>query len=235
MRASADGAAAGPLAATPGLAAAGFNASGCLGVRRYDALVPAAWRAAALLPATRTAVLLAAGGPGFFAAFRAAPEARLATDPVDAYTRRVACAVAASLDGLALLACDRRGGVFADFVALAREAGLGAPSRLGLLLHPVFGPWISLRALVLTPRVLPESHPVPGFDPCTGCPAPCAASCPGRALAGPRFDAAACAATRAREAGCRSRCAARRACVVGREHGYSAAAEAHHMAALDGP
>jgi epoxyqueuosine reductase QueG len=119
-------------------------------------------------------------------------------------------------------------------VALGRAAGLGAASRLGLLLHPEFGPWMSLRAVVLTPLELPESGPLTDFDPCGGCAAPCASACRGSAIADDRFDVARCAATRLREAGCRSRCDARRACVIGPEHGYAAAAEAHHMAALPG-
>lgn len=44
-------------------------------------------------------------------------------------------------------AFEKRGGVYADFVALAEASGLGAPSRLGLWLHPEFGPWMSIRAI----------------------------------------------------------------------------------------
>jgi len=220
---------------TQRLRAAGFNLGGCLGVARYDGLVPSAWRASALLPETRTAVVLGAGGRAFYDAFRAAPEGRLAADPMDAYTRRVAGEAAERLDGLALLAFELRGGCFADFVALGRAAGLGAASRLGLLLHPVFGPWMSLRALVLTPLSLPESRPLADFDPCPACAAPCAAACHGQALAGARFDPAACAATRERELACRHRCDARRACVIGPEHRYGEAAEAHHMGSLGSP
>ena len=38
------------------LSAAGLNLTGCLGVDRYDAAVPAAWASAALLPQARTAI-----------------------------------------------------------------------------------------------------------------------------------------------------------------------------------
>lgn len=219
----------------PALSAAGLNVSGCLGADRYDALVPAAWRSQGILTGTRTAVVLGAGGRAFFTAFRRSPEAAQATDPVDAYTRRVGTALAAELDGRAVFAFETRGGGYADFVALGREAGLGAPSRLGLLLHPEYGPWISLRAVVLTPWALGESARLAGFDPCNGCPAPCAAACHGLALQRERFDAADCGITRQRDASCRSRCDARRACVLGPEHRYSETAEAHHMASLAGP
>jgi hypothetical protein len=214
---------------------AGFNAFGCLEAGHYDALVPPAWRRAERQPAARSALLLGAGGRDFFAAFERSPEAGSPNDPVDRYTRRVADAAAGGMAGVALLACDVLGGAFADFVALGREAGLGAPSRLGLLLHPEFGPWLSLRAVVLTPRELAPTPPRVGFDPCRGCPAPCADACPGLALAGARFDVAACTATRAREPRCRERCDARRACVVGPEHRYQASAEAYHMGSVGSP
>jgi epoxyqueuosine reductase QueG len=213
----------------------GLNLFGVLSVARYDAEVPAAWRAGSLLPGARSAVLLAAGGRGLFEAFERAPEARLDRDPLDHYTRRVSEAAAEALAGRALLAFERRGERYADFVALGRAAGLGAPSRLGLLIHPDYGPWLSLRALLLVPRALPQSEPLARYEPCRGCPAPCARACPGRALAGERFDLERCAANRGRDAGCALRCDARRACVVGPEHAYADHAEAHHMrhSALD--
>ena len=222
-------------AVTPVLAAAGLNLRGCLRVERYDALVPPAWRAQSLLPPARSALVLAAGGRGFFEAFRASPEARFFSDPLDAYTRRQAEAVADRLAGRALFAFERMDGSYADFVALGRAGGLGAPSRLGLLLHPEYGPWMSIRAVVLTRCELAETHPLSSFDPCRGCAAPCARACRGQAFAGEGFDVARCAATRRREAGCRRRCDARRACIIGTGNRYAEAAEAHHMGELPGP
>jgi epoxyqueuosine reductase QueG len=121
--------------------------------------------------------------------------------------------------------------VYADFVALGHAAGLGVPSRLGLLIHPEFGPWLSLRAAILCERTLVPTPELVRFEPCAGCPAPCAGACHGEALAGARFDTAACLATRLREPACKARCDARRACVYGREHAYREHAEAHHMRA----
>jgi epoxyqueuosine reductase QueG len=218
-----------------GPSAPGLDLRGCLAVDRYDALVPPAWRAQSLLPSARSALVLAAGGRALFEAFGASPEARRHRNPLDAYTRRVGEEVADRLAGRALFAFERRAGGFADFVALGRAAGLGAPSRLGLLLHPEFGPWMSIRAVVLTPQELPETRPLATFDPCRGCSAPCDRACRGAAVAGERFDIPACAATRRVEAACRLRCDARRACVVGREHRYADVAEAHHMRSLAGP
>jgi hypothetical protein len=223
------------LAARLGLEAAGLGRLGVLAISRYDALVPAAWGSAALRPGARSALVVASGGRALFEAFCAAPEAALAVDPLDAYARRVVEEAAGRLGGgaRALFAYERRRGVYADFVALAQAAGLGAPSRLGLLLHPQFGPWLSIRAVLLTQREIAETASLPGFAPCDGCSAPCVRACRGGAVpGGPRgFDVAACRATRLSESACRSRCDARRACVVGPDHAYSPEAEAHHMRA----
>jgi hypothetical protein len=221
-------------AAACGLERAGMNALGRLSRDRYDALVPAAWRCGAVAPSARSALLIGSGGRALFEAFSRAPERRLERDPLDAYTRRVAgeaarSLVAAGFETQAFLAFETRGGAFADLVALGEACGLGAPSRLGLLLHPRFGPWLSLRALLLTALELPPTPALDGFDPCPTCPAPCASACHGRALASTRIDVVACGATRARETACALRCDARRACPVGAEHAYSPHAEAHHM------
>lgn len=226
-----------PLAGIPdalGLPAAGLGVWGCLGAARYDALVPPAWRCAALLPEARSALVVANGGRALWAAFQASPEASRRRDPLDRYTRRVVGAAAEALapGSLPLFYFERRGRAYADFVALGQAAGLGAPSRLGLLLHPRFGPWLAIRAIIMTPRELPETRPLESFDPCEGCPAPCADACHGDAVAPGGFDAAACGRARRRLPACELRCDARRACVVGPEHAYSPGAEAHHARSL---
>jgi len=218
------------------LDAAGLSPRGALAIDRYDALVPPPWRSAALGPAAQSALVIAAGGRRLGAALARAPEAALARDPLDAFVMRVVgeAALAAAARGSparAAFAFETRGGVHADFVALGREAGLGASSRLGLLVHPAHGPWLSLRALLLLDAPLAATRPLAGFAPCDGCPAPCASACHGGALAGPRFDVSACGATRAREPACAQRCDARHACVLGREHAYAPAVEARHMEA----
>lgn len=216
------------------LDAAGLAPRGVIPIARYDALVPPAWRSDLLAPRARSVLVIGAGGRALGAAFHAAPESARARDPLDAFVVRVvgqaAGAVAARGAGArAAFAFETRDGLHADFVALGREAGLGAPSRLGLLVHPVYGPWLSLRALLLVGASLSATPPAPGFAPCDGCPAPCATACHGAALAGPRFDVPACGATRAREPACAQRCDARHACVLGREHAYALEIEARHM------
>ncbi len=79
------------------------------------------------------------------------------------------------------------------FQELARQANLAWDSRLFLLLHPSFGPWLGLRAACLTTQALPIS---PSLGPL-------------------------CALHRARTADCRDGCLSRQACPVGSEHRYT--------------
>lgn len=215
------------------LEAAGFNVAGVLDIAGYDSHVPTVWNSSNLLPAARSALVLACGGRAFGAALNAA-HSLPADDPIDGLTARVVGAAANSLGGSTrtLFYWEQRGGAFADFVALGRACGIGAPSRLGLLLHPVYGPWLSIRAVLLTALVLPPTPPLPDFEPCTGCSAPCAKACPGDALAGASFDGQACARTTLGHAPCRARCDARHACVVGREHSISPELERRHREAV---
>jgi epoxyqueuosine reductase QueG len=216
------------------LDAAGLTLRGVLAPAGYDARVPSAWRCAALLPGARSVWVVGSGGRALWSAAEASGALRASPDPLDAHTERAlgACVALLRSEGQAAVgafAHQRRAGAYADFVALGQAAGLGAPSRLGLLVHPVYGPWLSLRALLVTTLETSPSAPGPEFDACRGCPAPCAAACHGAAVAPAGFEIQRCAATRLRDPRCASRCDARRACVLGREHAYAEAAEAHHM------
>jgi len=220
---------------TPSLSDAGFDAVGVLAAERYDALVAPAWRSRETLATAASAIVLGCGGPALFRAVKRSTEAHGA-DPVDTFVRRVvgaACSQwrAAGAATVASFYDDRRDESFLDFTALAVAAGLGAPSRLGLLLHPRFGPWWSIRAVLLTERHCEPTAPVAG-EPCEGCPAPCASACPSERVFLPSgFERQACFEVRGERSDCRSHCAARRACVVGREHAYDLDAERHHMRA----
>lgn len=225
------------LGLAPILEAAGFNAAGVLSARGYDALVPSAWRTSAQLPGARAAVVLGCGGRGFGEALQRALEADSSEHPVDRFTARVVDAAADALreqghETRALYYWERRAGEFADFVALGRACGLGEPGRLGVLLHPAYGPWISLRALLLTRREIGPTSPDADFAPCRKCPAPCATACEGNTVGVERFDTAACLSTALTHAECRTACPARRACVLGRRHVYPPALERRYRSAV---
>ncbi len=239
-----------PAAAAAQLEAAGFNVAGALAIDDYDTRVPPPWRSDLAAPGARRAIVLGTGGGGFERAWLEAAAGQGGLDPADDFAADVLARVTRSIEAAsggvarAWLYADRRsdsGGapVFADFVALAEACGLGVRGRLGLLLHPVYGPWWSVRGLVLTSldgpvRVAADSSTTasadapPAASPCLDCTAPCISACPGGAVSAEGFDAAACARTRRAGVTCGERCDARRACVVGPAHAYDAAAEAHY-------
>jgi len=218
------------------LVRAGLDLHAVLSVARFDALVAPAFRSGHRLPAARSAWVVGSAGPRLFSHFQTATSGDpRQPDPLDAYVEAqlaaaMALAARAGAACAAIFGHRAVGGIFPDLVAAAREAGLGWPSRLGLLLHPAFGPWTSLRAVLLTDVALDCGSPLPGAGPCAECPAPCTAACPVAAPAARGFRVDACAGTRL-AGGCAEHCAARRACPVGAGFRYAPAAEAHHMAA----
>lgn len=234
-----------PDAAARPLVAAGFNVCGLLSIETYDSLVPPPWRSARVLPGARSVAVLGTGGGRFESLWLAArDEARVGTDdPADDFARAALEHARTGFDAdggtrsrafqyADQLAGDGGDPVFADFVALARAAGLGAPGRLGLLLHPEFGAWWSARALLLTTwaPVPPAVAPVAVADFCADCAAPCIEACPGSAATTGGFVANACSETRLGGVACADRCDARRACIVGPEHFIGEQAEAWYSA-----
>ena len=216
---------------------AGLNLRGFLSAESYDALVPPEWHSERLMSGARSIVVVGSGGRALYEAFLASPEHKdPGKDPLDAYCQRILGWAASSLAesgfaSRALFYHERCGEHFADFVALGKAAGLGGSSRLSLLLNPRYGPWMSLRAVILTEFEFSPSKPLESFEPCRSCPAPCATACRGGALEGGRFSVSACFQGRVQHEACRMRCDARRACVLGRDHAYLPSCEAHHSSA----
>jgi hypothetical protein len=103
------------------------------------------------------------------------PEFAGEPDPVDRY-------VTAAIDRIAPGArvyyshrryASERGDVFLPFQQLAVATGLGALSEGGLVIHPIYGPWLALRAVLVV-----DGEPVaraPIAKPCV-CDARCGAS-----------------------------------------------------------
>ena len=208
---------------------AGLGLTGTLPIATYDALVPTAWSSARLAPSARGALVVGNAGRVLWERFVASPERALALDPLDAYTRRVLAEAARLADPPASIGfyADRRDGVYLPLVSLAQRAGFGSPGRVGVLIHPVYGPWIAVRAVLLLSEEVPFHEPAL-YAPCDGCPAPCVRACHGHVIGPSGVDAAACYQVRLTLPACALRCDARSACVVGPEHAYSAEQTAHH-------
>ncbi|MAE93229.1 MAG: hypothetical protein CL910_01075 [Deltaproteobacteria bacterium] len=213
-----------------GLAEAGLAVLAPAAVAAYDAIAPPSLRSGRLLPGAAGAWVIGADRRLFERARRGDGFS------LDTHTERTLAhlEIEAAREGgrcVAVLGHRAAPDGATDLVALARAAGLGWPSRLGLLLHPDFGLWWSLRAALLTTLPGLSASPLAGPGPCGDCPAPCATACPAGAPRPDGFDTAACAGVRSRGGPCVSSCQARRACPAGAEHAYPEEALRHVMEA----
>jgi len=116
-----------------------------------------------------------------------------------------------------------------DFVKLGILGGIGVPSLLGILLHPVYGTWISLRGAIIT-TIEFESYdePLVGFDPCPSCTKPCITACPAHTVSEVGWDWESCMRYRLDSDTCSGKCASRLACPYGKEHAYGSEQIAYH-------
>jgi methylmalonic aciduria homocystinuria type C protein len=92
-------------------------------------------------------------------------------DPLDRYTER---AVAEAFPEAPVVVAHRAyGGAFLPFGRLAHAVGLGALAPSRLVIHPIHGPWIALRAVIAIEGTPPVHAPI--AKPCT-CGEPCRAA-----------------------------------------------------------
>jgi methylmalonic aciduria homocystinuria type C protein len=120
-------------------------------------------------------------------------------DPIDEHTERTCAQIAGAAAFYPHRLYD---GAFLPFQRIAAAAGFGTLAPSNLLVHPAYGPWFGLRAIVLT-----AGTPAMLALPRAAC--DCADRC-----------AAAFAHARARS-DWRAWLAVRDACCIGREHRYS--------------
>jgi len=109
-----------------------------------------------------------------------------------------------------------------NFLKLGELGGAGVPSLLGILLHPVYGPWISLRGALITDMELDQYDlPLSDFSPCPSCNKPCIAACPVSTISESGWDWESCMRYRISDETCSHSCASRRACPYGKDEQYS--------------
>jgi hypothetical protein len=216
------------------LAVLGLNLHGVVDAERYDDLVGKDRRSSTLFPGTKSVWVIGSGGAtlweGFLAALHEDPT-RLYTQPhpFDAHVRRCVATADPSLGGSPhrWFHATADADVHLDFRVLAQLAGLGSESRLGLLIHPEFGPWLGLRAACFLTEYVPETGSME-FDPCPPCDAPCVSACPANALGAGRWDVDICGGFHVTDTDCDSTCHARLACPVGTVHRYPEAERVYH-------
>jgi hypothetical protein len=208
----------------------GLNLTATLTAAEYNALVSDAWQSEAVLPGCRGVVVVGNAGRALWSTFQSSPQAKLAQDPLDHYTAHALREAAKRADGNAAIATyvEQRDGAYLPLIQIAKRAGFGSPGRLGILLHPEYGPWISIRGLLFLQQDVPPAGPLDSFAPCAGCPAPCARACHGQVIGPETVDSRRCFRTKILNSACRRACDARTACVVGPEHAFSDEQIAHH-------
>lgn len=206
----------------------GLNLFGLVRAERFDACQPCDRRVQQLRAGCGTVVVLGTGGRQFWQRFRAQAEARTGEPPAlaaDRFARRLAHELAAwlAMQGVTGSVIEPGARTSIRFSCLGEAAGLGVVSPVtGHLLHPDYGPWIALRALLLLDGEpfgpIQNASIAHRFQPCCGCARPCIAACvPGSFDGNGRQDLLRCATHR--DAGnCESGCNTRLACPVGAEH-----------------
>lgn len=91
--------------------------------------------------------------------------------------------------GQALPYQEERGGVYLKDAAVF--AGLGVVGKNNLLLHPIWGPRVRLRSVLIQDH-LPPSAPLDNFNPCFRCDMPCRKACPLNAFEGGQYRRPVC-------------------------------------------
>lgn len=221
---------------TSSLAPWGLNHVGVASVAAWDAQARPETRSERLAPGARSVVVIASGGAELWQAFvqacRDDPATLLdAAHPLDAFTRRAIVQADPDPDHPWFYAAHDAA-VPLDFRTLAVLAGLGAPSRLGLVLDRRWGPWLGLRAAAFVAHDLAPTPPAP--DLCAGCDGPCETACPGDAFVDHRWSVDRCAGFHQRSQACVRSCVAREACPVGAAHAYPDAERLYHNNRAEG-
>jgi methylmalonic aciduria homocystinuria type C protein len=196
-------------------AAAGFDLIAPCAVTIDDALIERFDRPRALgLVIGNTRALW----PRFLDALAADPALRAEADPLDRYTERSLRAAVADARAAIYFAHAPTPRGYVPMQALAVRAGLAALSPTGLCVHPIYGPWIALRAFIAVDADGPvDAAPIAQPCDCTDRCAPLRAALDLRAA---RFAPD--------EHGWQAWLAMRDACPIGRAHRYGDDQIAYH-------
>ena len=103
---------------------------------------------------------------------RGHPEWLNRSDPLDDYVEWAIHEVARSLGSHIVRFAHRPQPEHIAFLELAHAAGLAFRSSGNLCIHPTYGPWIALRAVIVVPKPGPSTAPLD--SPCTACDDGCA-------------------------------------------------------------
>jgi hypothetical protein len=192
-------------------AALGLNLFGLVDAERFDRCQPRDQRVRERWPHCGTVLVVGSGGQEFWRQFAQACGGRAAGGPPSPtapqqFASRCIQEIATCFRAKPLpFEVVEPSGPCPSLLRLGEAAGLGTVSPVsGLLLHPEFGPWVTLRAALLFAGhpfgPVPDATLVERFQPCCGCRQPCTTGCsttPGN---------------------CPPNCHGRCACPIGNEH-----------------
>ena len=196
----------------------GLNLFGLVDAASFDAAQPRERRAGALLPGCGSILVVGRGGSAALQGQRGPGRARVAAVRAADAAAQVLSArlTAAGLRHLRLRSVEAK----MRFRQLGEAAGFGVVSPVsGMLLHPVFGPWLFVEAALLVEGspfgAINEGAQFAGFQPCSTCAQPCVATCSSLAIdLHGRVTRGRCGDPR-RGGGCADSCDARLACPAG--------------------
>lgn len=158
--------------------------------------------------------------PAFLAALRDRPERRTAAHPLDDYVEET---IRQALEHVSLPHTIHWGHRSEPVIALQRIAAAAGLAELGpahLSVHPVHGPWIGLRAVIVfdVDAAEPVVEPPPRFSHCATCSRPCV----------PALERALAVTERAGDTSHQAWIDVRDACPVGRASRYGALQLRYH-------
>ncbi len=210
----------------------GFNIVVRVKADHYDGIVPGHKRASALLTPAVSIILVGFAGNKFWPHF----QAFLRDNPkfseedenlIDNYTRLKFDVLMRKIveGGRLVFKCAYSFGEGAfdlDFSILGMLGGLGVPSLLGILLHPEYGTWISLRGAIITNVAFDDyEKPLANFNPCPSCVKPCIEKCPVGSISISGWDCESCTGFRLCSEVCSKSCVSRNSCLYGARNRYS--------------
>lgn len=218
----------------------GMNLVGAVDAQAFDATQPVGRRAREWRDSAGTILLLGTGGRSGWQALQerqgGPPETPSPHQhPIDDWSAEVAQDLLTLMQEQGVRGClvQPDAPQALNFRQLAEMVGFGTISPvIGHLIHPDFGPWVSLRAaLVLDASPFGPQPPSPTheFQPCCACDRPCVKVCPAGTYDAGKLDLVSCGTHRV-GGGCSQGCESLRSCPVGAEHRYSPEEEAFRHA-----
>jgi len=146
-------------------------------------------------------------------------------DPVDVFSSR---AIESAVDELKQNGLNAVGvypwrqeaGGFLPFQAWGVACGMGAMGIIGVVIHPTYGPWNSFRGGIILDAPIEPDDALDDFNPCKKCEAPCMEACPAGAISRDGCNVQKCLGARLFDERCETVCAAREACVYGKDYRF---------------